>query len=202
MFKALTDLIKQFREAVRATGAQEIARRLFVTNSFDGLLTVLGILLGSVTVGVREPTYIIGACIGGSIAMGISGFTGTFLSERAERVRELKELERVMLADLDESIYGRAARIVPFYVAVYGSAGIMLPPLTALVPFILCEVGLVPFSTAFIGALAALLLLLFLLGAYLGKVAEERILLSGLRMVGVGLVTAIAVYLISLLFSH
>ncbi|MHA2277950.1 MAG: VIT1/CCC1 transporter family protein, partial [Candidatus Kariarchaeaceae archaeon] len=69
----------------KITGGGEIARRYFVMNGFDGVLTVFGIILGAFLVGYESPKEIIVPGIGASFAIGISGFWIAFLTEQAEQ---------------------------------------------------------------------------------------------------------------------
>ena len=85
---------------VKMTDLGDIARRYFVMNFFDGVLTVLGIVIGSfiLFLGGNAPTKleIVVPALATSIAIGISGITGGYLSERAERKRNIIEMQRAM----------------------------------------------------------------------------------------------------------
>ena len=54
----------------------EIARRSFGNNAFDGILTMLGVLIGSSTSGVNDPHIVITTGLSTSIAIMISGAWG------------------------------------------------------------------------------------------------------------------------------
>ena len=90
------------------TGYAKIARRYFVNNFYDGMLTILGILLGFFVILLNEPSnpiksnYIILTGLGTSISMLISGISGSYLSERAEQKKGKKELEQAMGIQLEE----------------------------------------------------------------------------------------------------
>jgi len=170
-------------------GAQSIARRMFVTNAFDGLLSTLGIILGLYVAGITNPLSYIGAVAGGSGVMGLfSGFIATYLSERAERLRELRETERVMLHSLRGSIYWKAARLVPLYVASWSALGAIIPPLTALTPFYFAlEAGNRVAAPTIAASLAIILGFMYSIGFYMGRISGENPWLSGLRFLGIGL---------------
>ncbi len=53
-------------------------------------------------------TNIIGIIMIGGVAMAVSGFTGTYMTESAERSRSLNELEDAMLVDLKNTVHGEA----------------------------------------------------------------------------------------------
>ena len=87
----------------KITNLWAIARRYFVNNFYDGMLTVLGILLGFFVVIFKEGQssvethLIILTGVGSSISMFISGITGSYLSEKAEQKKIKEELNRAML---------------------------------------------------------------------------------------------------------
>ena len=109
--------IERFREYLEVSRAHEIARRLFVMNAFDGALTIMGVVIGAHFSGVTDPRVVIVAGIGGSVAMGISGISGAYLAERAERKRDLKKLETAMLQRLDGTQFARASEFASFVIA-------------------------------------------------------------------------------------
>lgn len=93
--------MEKYRTYLRITNVSAIARRYFVNNFYDGMLTILGSLLGFLTyILTGTPTVeshiIILAGIGTSISMFISGFSGSYLSEKAERRKIQNEIERAM----------------------------------------------------------------------------------------------------------
>ena len=85
--------MERIRRYLRVTRAAGIVRRYFVMNGFDGAMTMLGITLGSWAAQVENAEIIVLAGIGACIAMGVSGFSGAYMAEKAERERHLKELE-------------------------------------------------------------------------------------------------------------
>jgi len=164
-----------------------IARRLFVMNGFDGALTILGIVVGSFMAGITNHAYIIGSGLGACLAMGISGTTGAYLTESAERERELKQLEKAMLMDLRNSSHGKATRIFPILTAIVDGLSPALVGIITLIPF------LFRFDIDFAYRLGIVFNMgtLFMLGMYLGKVSKKNILVSGGKMILIGLSTAI-----------
>lgn len=51
-----SEWFEEFREYIRISGAGEIARRAFANNSFDGVLTRVGVVMGNFVEGHRRPT--------------------------------------------------------------------------------------------------------------------------------------------------
>lgn len=194
---------KELRRLARISDAHSIARRLFVTNSFDGLISTLGIILGGYLGNVEDPATYIYTVAGGMLALGIfSGMIATYLSERAERLRELHETERVMLHKLDDSIYAKVARYVPVYVAFWSGIGALLLPLLTLIPFaVALYLGTdFPLEITIAASTSIALVELFLIGCYLGKISGESKLLNGLKFVGIGLTAVITLLALKVVF--
>jgi len=168
-----------------------IARRYFIKNGFDGSMTVLGIIVGAWIVNVTQPEIIVTAGLGACFAMGVSGLFGAFMTERAERKKKLRTLEAAMLTDLGNSIQSDASEFVSVYAAVVDGVSPMLTAIISLMPFILTLRGMFMIGDAYIISLALTLATLFALGIYLGRIAEENILLSGIQTVAAGLVIVV-----------
>ncbi len=166
-------------------------------NGFDGAMTIFGIVLGSWIAGVSKPEVILLAGMGACLAMGVSGFFGALMAERAERERHLKDMEKSTNNRVDPIQY-EAARFVTFYVALIDGLSPALTAVISLTPFILTSLKLISMVTAYIFSLALCLSTLFLLGIYLGKVAKENGWLYGIAMIAVGALTAIIILLIQL----
>jgi predicted membrane protein (TIGR00267 family) len=185
---------------LRVTKASGIARRYFVMNGFDGAMTVFGVVLGSWIAGVTRPEIIILAGLGACLAMGLSGFFGAYIAERAERERHLKELEKATHNHVDPIQY-EASRFVEVYVALIDGLSPVLTAIVSITPFILVSVGWMPVWNAYVASLTLSLVSLFLLGIYLGKVAKENGWLYGIMMITVGALTALMIFFIQLLCS-
>ena len=84
---------------------------------------------------------IINACVAAAIALGMSGISSAWISEVAERKRELRELEEAMLADLGRSAHGQAARWVPLLVALVNGGAPLLISLLIITPLWLAQSG-------------------------------------------------------------
>jgi predicted membrane protein (TIGR00267 family) len=194
--KKLEKYLKKFRFYLRLTGVSAISRRYFVMNAFDGALTALGVIIGAWTSGPVEPRIIIGAGLGVSLAMGISGFSGTYFAERAERLRKLEELEKSLLMDLNNSVQVKAQRTAMIWAALVDALSPSLTALIAISPFIFAHYGLLSINEAVMTSLMLILLVLFMIGVYLGKISRERVIISGIRMMIVGIITAAIIILL------
>lgn len=187
--------LQQSRFLLRITGTHNIMRRYFVVNGFDGALTMLGLILGFLVSGSTSVSVIINVCLGAAIALGVSGVSSAYVSEAAERKRELGKLEDAMMTDLGDSAHGEAARGVPLLVALVNGFAPLAISLVILVPLLVANAGFeLPVSPLY-AAIAIALLLLFLLGVFLGSIAGVSWLRSGIQTLLVAILTAAFIYL-------
>ncbi len=180
----------RIRVLFRITHARRIIRRYFVTNGFDGVLTMLGLLMGFHISQATDLMVAINACMGAAVALGMSGLSSAYISEAAERKRELRALEQALLADLSESDYGRAARFVPVIVALVNGFAPFLLSLLIMTPLWMGHHGiqfpLPPLETS----IALALLMIFLLGIFLGQISGTSWIWMGIKATMLGLLTA------------
>ena len=187
--------IDRYREYLKTSRAQEIARRLFVMNAFDGALTIMGVVIGAHFSGVSDPHIIITAGFAGALAMGISGISGAYLAERAERKRDLRKLEMAMLKNLNNTNYARATRFASIIVAMVDGISPALSAAILVMPyFFVPEISM---QWAFYASLILGLAVLFTLGIFLARISDERPVVSGIQMIIVGIITIIIVGLLA-----
>jgi len=194
---SLKNLSRKVKVYLHITKASGIARRYFIMNGFDGAMAIFGIVLGSWMASVTKPEVILLAGFGACLAMGVSGFFGAFMAEKAERERHLKDMEEATKNRVDP-IHYEAARFVVIYVALIDGLSPALTATISLAPFILASMKIISISSAYFISVPLSLAVLFLLGIYLGKVAKENGWLYGMAMVAVGALTALIIFLIQL----
>ena len=178
-------------ENLRGEDFYKIARRYFVLNGFDGILTVLGITAGSFSTNVGDPKVLITSCLGSAIALGVSGISGAYITEKAERLKEFKELQSTMLSDLENSLHKKNVTQRSIAISVINGASPFLCALLSTVPYFVALLGMMNMSLAYYFSAGTSLLLLGLLGGFLGKISKESLVIYGLKMVGVGLLTVV-----------
>ncbi len=189
---------KSIKSYMGISRSKEIARRYFIINSFDGALTTLGAIIGANAVG-SGPRVVVSVVIGISIAMMISGFTGSYMSERAEKMQQFKDIEKAMLKGLRKSILGKAFNITPFLTATVDGISPFMASIIILLPYLLYLGGLYPFNM-FYSSLGLGIAYLFMLGLYLGRIAKESIWIAGLKTAAIGIGTALIVNLVGKVF--
>lgn len=175
--------------------ARSIARRYLVTNGFDGALTMLGMLTGFYISGTTDLSVAISACLGAAIALFVSGLSSAYLSEKAERKKELRELEQALVHNLEESDYGQASRYLPMLVALVNGLSPLLLSLLILLPLFVANNGYALPLSPFINAIIVALICIFFLGVFLGKISESFWLWSGLRTLIIAIITVVIILL-------
>lgn len=178
--------------------AKGIMRRYMVTNGFDGALTMLGLMAGFAGAGASSADLdvAIKACLGAAIALFMSGLSSAYLSESAERKKELDELERALISDLSESHYGQASRLLPLLVALVNGLAPLVISLIIILPLWLAHNGFALPASPFVTAIATSLGMIFLLGVLLGRLSREFWLWSGLRALAIAGITAMVIFML------
>ena len=189
------EVLQRLREYNNLANISEIGRRYFAMNAFDGVLTIIGVLMGNLTARVEEPQIVVSTGLATCTAMGISGLWGAYLTEAAERKRDLDELSRYTLTDLNNTRIGKASRVAVVTVAVIDGLAPFLAALVVLIPFF--AAGLFPAITwVYYTSLGMALLTLFSLGLFLGHISRGNLILYGVRTVVAGLVSILISFLL------
>jgi predicted membrane protein (TIGR00267 family) len=190
-------MLKKLQLLIRISRSKQITRRYFVVNGFDGALTMLGLLLGFYMAGASDLAAILSACLGAALALGVSGVSSAYISESAEKKKELEALEQSMIADLGDSAHGEAARVMPLVIAV----------VNGFAPFFLSMIIITPLwlTLWFPGVIAnpieiavvIAFVMIFMLGVFLGRISGTFWLWSGLKAIGVALLTGLLILILS-----
>jgi predicted membrane protein (TIGR00267 family) len=189
------NFFSELKEYNALVNIDQIARRYFVINAFDGVLTTLGILLGAFLAGVKEPNIVISATIGAAIAMGISGIWGAYLTENAERKKELIELELMLHTKLKKTKFGRATKAAGVILAFVDAIASFVPTIIIVLPFFF--IWLIPnTSVAYYSAFGLSLAILAALGVFLSTISKENILISIFKMITAGIVCGVVLFVL------
>jgi predicted membrane protein (TIGR00267 family) len=144
---------------------------------------------------------IISAGVAGSIAMGVSGISGAYMTEKAERTKKLKELEKAMLTDLSNGLHYKSHRFATIFAAIVDGLSPALAAMLVVSPFFLVRFGIINTIIAFYSSIILTMISLLLLGLYLARISDESLIKYGLQMLIVGFVTAILCFMTSILLG-
>lgn len=184
--------IKRWKKYSKISDVGPITRRYFVMNAFDGALTMLGVVIGAYISGIiNQPTVIISAGIAGSIAMGASGISGAYMTEKAERTKKMKDLEKALLTDMKNGLHKKSHRFATIFAALVDGFSPAIAAMIVISPFFLIRFGIISVEIAFYSSIIITLIILSSLGVYLGKISDESLIKYGILMLFVGLITAV-----------
>src|SRR5882762_3785368 len=183
---------RRLREYDEITNVGPIIRRYFVIGAFDGALTVLGIIIGASAFGTLEEhkALVLSASFGAAIALAVSSAVGAYEAERVEKKLDIRTIERAMLARLSEE-HREAFQFAAILSAIVHGVAPLIAGLLPIIPFIFLDA-----RTATVAAVAITLVILFVLGVYLGNLVRERVLVTGLRFAAAGVGTAVLLWLL------
>ena len=172
--------IEQWREYNEISEAGKIARRAFANNSFDGVLTMIGVVMGNLVVGVQDASVVLVTGLSTALAIGISGGWGAYLTESAERRHAMDELEQFTLTKLQDTKIGKASRMAVVLVATVDGLSPFFSALLVVLPFFFASM-LPSVTYAYYISIGMALLSLFALGIYLGNISGENVVISGIK---------------------
>lgn len=191
--KFLGNMIQRIRAYNKLANIGEIVRRYFALNAFDGVLTLIGVLMGNITAGVTQPRIVVNTGLATCIAMGVSGLWGAYLTEAAERKRDLAELNRHTLTDLGPTQIGQASRMAVVMVMLVNGFSPFLAALVVLLPFFVSDL-FSDIRSIYYAALSLALIILFSIGLFLGRISQENLVGYGLKTVGAGVVSILIIF--------
>ena len=184
-------LLNRLKFLWRLGDSAHIARRYFVTNGFDGALTMLGLVTGFRLSGGISLQAAFWACLGTAVALATSGISSAYISETAERRKALRELEHAMAGQrLDESAHGHAAQVASAAIALVNGGAPLVLALLITLPLWLgwrgIDLPVEPFDAAILIAFGEI----FLLGVFLGRISGIAWYWMGLRALAIAAITA------------
>lgn len=202
--KGNSDLIKRIEEELELTDRVEVIRRHLALEVFDGVLPVLGIIMAGIVSLHFEPAFfafepILLASLGTSVAMFFAGFSASYLTEEAEGKIILEELESSKSKQYSHKVLVKAERESALVVSLVDGLTPAISILICISPLFLVFPGWLQPLHAFYASLTIGLVLLFLLGSFLGWMARANILLYGLKTLGAGGLTLLITYIVSTL---
>lgn len=222
---------------------QGSALREFILGAQDGLVNVLGIVLG-VAAGTQNAGIVILAGLAATFAESISMAAVAYTSSKAtadfyrqqekkeqDEIEKTPELEREEIRQIflkkgfsgklldqvvdtitsnqkvwldtmmEEELHLNREAHHPIKQGVVVGASAFVGSLIPLFPFFLVSTGFVDLNTGFWFSLVLSALLLFAMGAYKGKLTKQSVLKSGLEIAIIGLLAALAGFLVGAFFG-
>lgn len=186
----------KFISLIKKSFKDDIVRRVFIKNTFDGVITILGILIAFYLTNFSNAWVIIFSCLGSGIAIAVSGIFGAYLTERAERRLKIKKLEKQLLRSLKGTILSKKSINSSIIVALFDGLPPLITTIIILIPFLLI---FIPIQTAYLFSFLISSLIIVFLGILISKISKEKILPNVLKMFGAALTVTTILYLIEVL---
>ncbi len=154
----------------------------------DGSLSVLGVVIGALN---PDSTIVIAAGLAGSMANGMSNLWAAFTAEYAEQYRYLKEVEEAMTIPLRATIQEERLKQTVHKGAIMDAISSMVGGVMPVLPFLFLDA--IP---AAITAIAIVLVVMVLLGIYIGKISRMGMARSIIKMIFFVLITSLVAFII------
>ncbi len=160
----------------------------------------MGIVVASALVPDSSVGTVVGTMFAVSLALGISTGTSVYEAEKVEAEIRLRELERAMLTPLDGTEATRVLDVSRYIVVTVNAVAPLAVFVATASPFFLSSsLTILGIPTAFF-SVAIAMVVLFLVGTYLGRLTGRPAWLKGLRMAVIGIATFGAIWIIQGLF--
>lgn len=165
--------------------------RYIILGSIDGILAVLGVVIGISHVS-DDPAIVINAAFGGAVALALTNGVGSYLAESAVEFGKLAELERPLLRSLGHTRLEQETKRKIWSDSLFHGGASFLGSLVPILPFMILDSY--QLQTAIVLSIAVL----SLLGVFSGKLAKQSLIKHSARMVGLGILIVAAVTMLGL----
>lgn len=160
--------------------------RYVILGTIDGILAVLGIIIG-LSSATKDGGIIVKAALGGGIALCLTNGIGSYLAETAVEYGKISSVEKAILQDLsDTKIEKMAKRNIIIDSIVHGGSS-FVGSLIPMAPFVFGYTGISLYVSIGLSLIA-----LSALGMFSGKISGQGYLKSVVRMVFLGALVVIA----------
>jgi predicted membrane protein (TIGR00267 family) len=193
----LKGLIQRIAVYNKVANIPHISRRYFALNGFDGVITIIGVLLGNYIVGTTEYKHVIIAGMAVCISLLVSGVWSAYNSESAERAKELKDLEMTTLHELDGTVISRAQRFATIILSAVNGLSSGVTAFIPLIPFFFGK--FIPINVCYYIGFALAFLILTGIGIFLGRISRRNVFISILKMIIAGVFVVLLGYLLTLI---
>ena len=173
-----------------AYDVSELFRRYFITNLFDSTFVSLGVLSATALVPNPNLALTLSTLVATCVAIGVSTGVGVYEAERLEGEIRIAKMEKAMLRDMRDTDVHRGIRTFRVFVSLVNLAVPLLVLGIVATPLLLASaLGSPSPSTAAMISIVLAIAIIFVAGAFLGRLAERNALREGLRMTAAALAT-------------
>ncbi len=189
--KFLKSIFDKYKIYSQITDISSVSRRYFVIGYFDGVLTIMGLVVGAHLSGGVSKDIVISAGFATALALAISSGFGAYEAEMIEQSIKIKEIEMSMLHEV-KGVIEKAHRFAIYLSSFVHAIAPLIGAIIPITPYIFLPVDL-----AFYDSLAIGFISLFAVGFSFGRISKTNVILSGLKFVLAGVATLIAITLLN-----
>jgi len=184
--------IDRLQAVLRAPDTGPTMRRFFVNTIFDSTFVILGILIASAFGTDPDFRIITTTIITSTVALGISTGVSVYEAETMEQKLRMREMERAMLRSLEDTRIERISQLTIILIAGVNFTAPLLAGLATLAPFFILGDGGI--RDAAIISVGLAMLILFIVGAMMGRSGGRNPWKQGARMTIAGIGAFIICY--------
>lgn len=185
----------------RITELGSLTRRYIVIGAFDGALTIVAIVLAALAAAVLlgavmtldQVIILVRASLSAGMGLAISSGWGAYEAERVERKKEIQHLEQHMQRPMGGCMVESAVKFATGWASFIHGISPLPAAILPLIPLILFPADFIMAATI---SVIVTMIFLFFLGVWMGRIAKTNMIFGGLRMVIIGLITALICVLI------
>lgn len=183
--KNFTDYIQKIKTYNKIANILQITRRYFAINGFDGVITILGVLIGNFVINAQDYKHVIISGSAVCISLLVSGVWSAYSSETTERIKEIHELEKSTLHLLDGTIISRAQSFASIVLAAVNGLSSGFTAFIPLIPFFFGK--FIGINLSYYISVSLAFLILIGMGLFMGKISKRNLIISVIKMVLAGL---------------
>jgi predicted membrane protein (TIGR00267 family) len=166
--------------------------RYLILGTIDGLLAVLGIIIG-LAAATTNSEFIIKAALGGGIALCLTNGIGSYLAETTVEYGRISSVEHAMLEDLRNTHIEKQAKRKIFRDSIVHGGASLFGSIIPILPFLFIHDGIAVYAS-----IALCGIVLVGLGIYSGYVSSQSYIKSVVRMIALGATIVIVCSLLGL----
>jgi predicted membrane protein (TIGR00267 family) len=170
----------RIHRVLRAPDTGPTLRRFFVNTIFDSTFVILGILIASAFGNDPDLRVIVATIITSSVALGISTGVSVYEAETMEQNLRMREMERAMLRSLEDTSISRTSQLTIMLISSVNFIAPLIAGAITLTPFLILGEGNV--RAAAIISVGLAILILFVVGAAMGRSGGRNPWKQGARM--------------------
>ncbi len=180
--------------ALKTPETMPAMRRYFVNTVFDSSFVILGVIIGIALSSEPSSRLVVATIITSTVALMISTGISVYEAERLEQSIRIRQIEKVMLCNMEETSIRKDASLATYLIAGTNSLAPLMAATLTIIPFVTLPDAQV--VTAAWISISLIILMLFVVGMTMGRMAKKSAGFYGLRMAGAGLIAFAACYLV------